>query len=60
MYEAAYVHYFGLNPGLAIASVTSTPAVAAGMGHRIGFVREGELVPQVQIQTYLNVCPSRL
>ena len=41
MFEAAYAHYYGLNPGLAIASVTSTPAVAAGMGHRVGFIREG-------------------
>ena len=34
MFEAQQAHYYGLNPALALASVTSTPAKAAGMDHR--------------------------
>ncbi|KAF8805276.1 hypothetical protein BYT27DRAFT_7297664 [Phlegmacium glaucopus] len=41
MYEAQQAHYYGLNPALALASVTSTPARAAGMGHRVGTIAEG-------------------
>jgi len=36
-------HYYGLNPSLALASVTSTPADALGLGHRVGTIREGVL-----------------
>ncbi|KAH7908517.1 hypothetical protein BJ138DRAFT_1068672 [Hygrophoropsis aurantiaca] len=39
--EAAQAHYYGLNASLALQSVTSTPAAALGMGHRIGTIREG-------------------
>ncbi|KAF8165543.1 hypothetical protein B0H34DRAFT_689508 [Crassisporium funariophilum] len=41
IYEAQQAHYFGLSPNLALASVTSTPALAAGLSHRIGVVQEG-------------------
>jgi imidazolonepropionase-like amidohydrolase len=41
MFEAQQAHYYGLNPALALASVTSTPARAAGMGHRVGTVAQG-------------------
>ncbi|KDR83960.1 hypothetical protein GALMADRAFT_236481 [Galerina marginata CBS 339.88] len=41
MHEAQQAHYFGLPPHLALASVTSTPAIAAGLSHRIGILREG-------------------
>ena len=41
IYEAQQAHYFGLPPGLALAAVTSTPAVAAGLSHRIGILEEG-------------------
>ncbi|KAH9482556.1 hypothetical protein JR316_0004656 [Psilocybe cubensis] len=41
MYEAQQAHYFGLPPHLALASVTSTPAIAAGLSHRIGILMEG-------------------
>ncbi|KAJ7494939.1 hypothetical protein FB451DRAFT_1163676 [Mycena latifolia] len=40
MYEAQQAHYHSLNPGLAIASVTSTPANALGVGWRVGNVAE--------------------
>ncbi|KAF8967351.1 hypothetical protein BDZ97DRAFT_1938242 [Flammula alnicola] len=33
-------HYYGLNPALALASVTSVPARAAGLGHRVGTIAE--------------------
>ncbi|KIM80183.1 hypothetical protein PILCRDRAFT_73396 [Piloderma croceum F 1598] len=39
--EAALAHFYGLNPALALASVTSTPADALGLGHRVGTIREG-------------------
>lgn len=41
MNEAAMAHYYGLKPALALASVTSTPADALGLGHRVGTIREG-------------------
>jgi hypothetical protein len=41
MYEAQQAHYHSLNTGLAIASVTSTPAKALGVGWRIGTIAEG-------------------
>ncbi|EKM59751.1 uncharacterized protein PHACADRAFT_181721 [Phanerochaete carnosa HHB-10118-sp] len=41
VYEAQQAHYYGLQPHLALASVTSTPARAAGLSHRIGILAEG-------------------
>ncbi|KAJ7464200.1 hypothetical protein B0H11DRAFT_2285094 [Mycena galericulata] len=41
MYEAQQAHYYSLNPALAIASVTSTPAAALGVGWRIGSLAPG-------------------
>ncbi|EMD40502.1 hypothetical protein CERSUDRAFT_121244 [Gelatoporia subvermispora B] len=41
LYEAQVAHHFGLPPHLALASVTSVPAAAVGMQHRIGLLREG-------------------
>ncbi|KAF7364300.1 Composite domain of metallo-dependent hydrolase [Mycena sanguinolenta] len=41
MYEAQQAHYYSLNTGLAIASVTSTPANALGVGWRVGTIAEG-------------------
>ncbi|KAI0776137.1 composite domain of metallo-dependent hydrolase [Trametes elegans] len=41
LFEAQQAHYFGLSPQLALASVTSVPASAAGLSHRIGILREG-------------------
>ncbi|KAG6821570.1 hypothetical protein H0H93_000079 [Arthromyces matolae] len=41
LYEAQQAHYFGLPANLSLASVTATPATAAGLSHRIGFLREG-------------------
>lgn len=40
-YEAQQAHYFGLPPHLALASITSTPAIAAGLSHRIGVLQKG-------------------
>ncbi|KZT66550.1 carbohydrate esterase family 9 protein [Daedalea quercina L-15889] len=39
--EAGYAHYYGLPENIALASVTSTPAVTLGLDHRIGFLKEG-------------------
>ncbi|RDB22990.1 Imidazolonepropionase [Hypsizygus marmoreus] len=41
LYEAQQAHYYGLDAALALASVTSTPAKAAGVDHRIGFITPG-------------------
>ncbi|KAJ6522178.1 hypothetical protein DFH09DRAFT_1191798 [Mycena vulgaris] len=40
MYEAQQAHYHSLNPGIAIAAVTSTPANALGIGWRVGSIAE--------------------
>ncbi|KAJ7183153.1 carbohydrate esterase family 9 protein [Mycena filopes] len=41
LYEAQQAHFYGLPANLAIASVTSNSADVLGMGHRIGYIREG-------------------
>lgn len=41
LHEAQQAYYFGLPEHLALASVTSTPAIAAGLGHRIGVLEKG-------------------
>ncbi|KAH8116645.1 composite domain of metallo-dependent hydrolase [Phellopilus nigrolimitatus] len=41
LYEAQQAHYYGLPENVALASVTTTPAQAMGMDHRIGFIKEG-------------------
>ncbi|KAJ7490396.1 carbohydrate esterase family 9 protein [Mycena galericulata] len=41
LHEAQQAHYYGLPPSLALASITSIPAAAAGLDHRIGSLREG-------------------
>ena len=41
LFEAQQAHYYGLPANLALASVTTTPATAAGLSHRIGHLREG-------------------
>ncbi|KAJ3516436.1 hypothetical protein NLJ89_g1119 [Agrocybe chaxingu] len=41
LYEAQQAHFYGFPENLAIASVTSNSADVMGMGHRIGYVKEG-------------------
>lgn len=41
IHEAQQAYFFGLPEHLALASVTSTPAIAAGLDHRIGILAEG-------------------
>ncbi|KAI0074160.1 carbohydrate esterase family 9 protein [Panus rudis PR-1116 ss-1] len=41
LYEAQQAYVYGLPENLAIAAVTSTPAEVMGMGHRIGYIKEG-------------------
>ncbi|KAF9906005.1 hypothetical protein BX616_000828 [Lobosporangium transversale] len=41
VYEAAQAHHYGLSELLAIASVTSVPAKALGLDHRIGKIAVG-------------------
>ncbi|KAG7093087.1 hypothetical protein E1B28_009375 [Marasmius oreades] len=40
-HEAQQAHYYGLSASLALASITTTPARAAGLDHRIGKVKRG-------------------
>ncbi|PPQ65953.1 hypothetical protein CVT26_010715 [Gymnopilus dilepis] len=41
MHQAQQAYYFGLPADLALASVTSNPAIALGHSHRIGVLAEG-------------------
>lgn len=41
LYEAQQANFYGLNSTKALESVTTTPAKAAGLGHRLGYVSEG-------------------
>ena len=41
LYEAQQAYYYGFPENLAIGSVTSNSAEVMGMGHRIGYIREG-------------------
>ncbi|WVQ99842.1 hypothetical protein IAU59_006985 [Kwoniella sp. CBS 9459] len=39
--EASFAHHYGLNTSQALSSVTTHPAKALGLDHRIGYIREG-------------------
>ncbi|KXN81595.1 hypothetical protein AN958_04405, partial [Leucoagaricus sp. SymC.cos] len=41
VFEAQQAHSYGLSTELALASVTTTPAKAAGLSHRVGFLSKG-------------------
>ncbi|KAF8662710.1 hypothetical protein AX16_001152 [Volvariella volvacea WC 439] len=41
LYEAQLAHYYGLPPNLALASVITVPAQAAGVGQRLGLLKPG-------------------
>ncbi|KAF4576417.1 hypothetical protein EYR36_004394 [Pleurotus pulmonarius] len=41
LYEAQQANFYGLNSTKALESVTTTPAKAAGLGHRLGYLSEG-------------------
>ncbi|KAF8558348.1 composite domain of metallo-dependent hydrolase [Imleria badia] len=41
LFEAQQAYFYGLSANLALSAVTSTPAKVLGLGHRIGFIREG-------------------
>lgn len=41
LFEAQQAHYFGLPAHLALASITSVPATAAGLSHRVGILKKG-------------------
>jgi len=65
LFEAQQAYHYGLDPALALASVTSVPASAAGLGHRIGTLAEGydagmlnftrTLVPNSQFPRYYQI-----
>lgn len=60
LFEAQQAHYYGLRANRAMASVTSTPARAMGMDHRIGFISEnfdaGEISPSAFSTTIWFSC----
>ncbi|KAF8525610.1 hypothetical protein BU17DRAFT_41726 [Hysterangium stoloniferum] len=61
--EAALAFYHGLAPNLALASVTSVPAQAAGLGHRIGSIQQGQFVYIAVWDSYplsLGATPSQV
>ncbi|KAL4247110.1 hypothetical protein ABKN59_001378 [Abortiporus biennis] len=41
LYEAQQAHFFSLSPDLALSSIFTTPAKAAGIDHRVGYLRKG-------------------
>jgi hypothetical protein len=41
LFEAQQAFYYGLPENLALASVTSTPAMVSGLDYRVGFVKAG-------------------
>ncbi|KAF7778394.1 hypothetical protein Agabi119p4_2739 [Agaricus bisporus var. burnettii] len=41
LFEAQLAHYYGLSTELALSSVTTTSAKAAGLSHRVGFLSKG-------------------
>ncbi|KAK2464537.1 hypothetical protein APHAL10511_003444 [Amanita phalloides] len=41
LFEAQQAHYYGLGADLALSSVTTVPARAAGVGHRVGTIAPG-------------------
>ncbi|KAH6915125.1 hypothetical protein BKA70DRAFT_566770 [Coprinopsis sp. MPI-PUGE-AT-0042] len=63
VYEAQQAHYFGLQPHLALASITSTPASAAGLSHRIGILQKGADADVVMWDSYplqLGATPTKV
>lgn len=63
LYEAQQAYYYGLPENLALASVTSNAAEILGMGHRIGYVKEGwdaDLVIWDSHPLALGVTPSQV
>jgi imidazolonepropionase-like amidohydrolase len=44
LFEAQQAHYYGLHTEIALASVTTTPAKAAGLSHRVGFLSKGKSI----------------
>ncbi|KAF9488505.1 hypothetical protein BDN71DRAFT_1485080 [Pleurotus eryngii] len=59
LYEAQQAHFYGLNPTKAFESVTMTPAKAAGLGHRLGYVSEDIVVWDFHPLT-LGATPQRV
>lgn len=43
LFEAQQAHYYGLPWNLALSAVTTTPANALGLDHRVGYIRKGEI-----------------
>jgi hypothetical protein len=63
IHEAQQAYYFGLPEYLALASVTSTPAKAAGLDHRIGVLESGADADVVMWDSHplqLGATPTRV
>ncbi|KAK2463223.1 hypothetical protein APHAL10511_004878 [Amanita phalloides] len=41
LFEAQKAFFYGFPPNLALASVTTMPAEVMGMGHRVGYIKQG-------------------
>jgi imidazolonepropionase-like amidohydrolase len=48
LFEAQQAHYYGLPENLALGSVTTQPAQAIGLDHRIGYIKEGQVFELVR------------
>ncbi|KXN89583.1 hypothetical protein AN958_05450 [Leucoagaricus sp. SymC.cos] len=63
LHEAQQAFYYGLPEYLALASVTSTPAIAAGLDHRIGILEKGADADVVMWDSHplqLGATPTRV
>ena len=57
LYQAQLAYVYGLPENLAIASITSTSAEIMGMGHRIGYVKEGtDPLMWLLAEAYCRIC----
>lgn len=54
LYEAQQAFYYGLPYNLALASVITNSAEVMGMGHRIGYVKEGYDAGQLSLYGILK------
>ncbi len=55
LYEAQQANFYGLNSTKALESVTTTPAKAAGLGHRLGYLSEGSSASSPPQPLLINV-----
>jgi hypothetical protein len=56
LFDAQQGHFYGLPHNLALASVTSTPGTVLGYDHRIGCIKLGIVLSNLNKSTLINAC----